>query len=70
MNGDGADALRLSTALMLPPVEKGRYLYKVFVDQRLRRWRYVEAASIEEAERHGVVISMVRPVEPGRILLR
>ena len=43
--------------------ERPRYVYKVLVNQMTREFRYVQAASIEEAERHGIVMILVGPAD-------
>lgn len=44
------------------PSPKGpRYVYKVMVGQMPQQFEYIEATSIAEAERHGIVVLMVGP---------
>ncbi len=44
------------------PATKGpRFVYKVMVNQMPRQFEYVEAASIAEAEHHGIVVLLVGP---------
>jgi hypothetical protein len=44
-----------------PPSRGPRYVYKVMVSQVPQQFEYVEAASIAEAEQHGIVVLMVGP---------
>lgn len=48
--------------------EPGRapmYVYKVLVNQLPREFRSIKASTIEEAERHGLVILLVGPADTG-----
>jgi len=40
-----------------------RYVYKVLVSQMPREFRYVHASSIEQAEKHGIVVFMAGPAD-------
>ena len=43
--------------------QRPRYVYKVLVNQMTREFRYVQASSIEEAERKGIVVLLVGPAD-------
>ncbi len=49
-----------------PAARSQRYLYKVMSSQMPRTFVQVEAASIEEAEGHGIVILLLGPAGSER----
>ena len=58
--------MRDKPELRLPPsaapaTPGPRYVYKVMVHQMPQQFEYVEAASIAEAERHGIVVLLAGP---------